>query len=304
VSTPASLALRPDDRIRLPSHLGPVRRDDHDIQLGVDVDGAMVLADPDGALTALLDLMDGRYRLRELQVVAEQRALAEDLDRLLETLTAAGLLTTQQSPGPSTHSIRLVGLGPAGRLIGDQLLRAGVGQLVAVDLDGAGWAVWGGADPRVQQVDHWSQPSIDATDLTVVVTDRLEPDRALAVELTRVDHPHLLVRPRAHGAVVGPLVVPGRTSCLRCGDLSRTRSDPAWPRMLAQLCRIRGRWDPLAAEWAAALTTTQVLAHLAGRTVETAAATLELGPLDWSWQRRVWPADPACGCCWVPHAEW
>ena len=38
-------------------------------------------------------------------------------------------------------------------------------------------------------------------------------------------------------------------------------------------------WDPLAAEWAAALATTQVLAHLAGRSTEVAAATFELGPV-------------------------
>ena len=74
--------------------------------------------------------------------------------------------------------------------------------------------------------------------------------------------------------------------------------------MLAQLCRTPGDWDPLAADWAAALVTTQVLSHLAGRTVESASATLELGPAAWSWQRRVWSVDPACGCCWSPRAEW
>ena len=40
----------------------------------------------------------------------------------------------------------------------------------------------------------------------------------------------------------------------------------------------RTDWDPLAADWAAAAATTQALAHLAGRTVETASATVELGP--------------------------
>lgn len=137
-----------------------------------------------------------------------------------------------------------------------------------------------------------------------MVSSSLEVDRAVTAGLTQADHPHLLVRPRWAGAVVGPLVVPGQTSCLRCSDIVRTRADQAWPRMLAQLCRTPGRWDPVAADWAAALTTTQILGRLAGRTVESAAATLELGPIAWSWQRRVWPADPACGCCWSPRAEW
>ena len=130
----------------------------------------------------------------------------------------------------------------------------------------------------MQPADHWSAPSIDPVDLTIVLATSLEIDRAITTGLTQAGHPHLLVRPRARGAVVGPLVLPGRTSCLGCTDLARTRADPAWPRMLAQLCRTRGDWDPLAADWAAALVTTQVLSHLAGRTVETASATVELGP--------------------------
>jgi hypothetical protein len=299
VQTPAS-TLQPSDRIRLAAHLILVRRDDRDIQLGVDVEGALVLADPDGAVTTLLQLMDGRYRLAELTVVADQRGLADHLEVLLEALMAAGALQhPAPARGPETHSIRLVGLGPAGELVAEQLLRARIGRLVTVEPGASSWRGWGAGHDQVQRADHWSQPTIDAVDLTILVSDDLEPDRAVTAELTRADHPHLVVRPRAHGAVVGPLVVPGRTSCVRCGDIARTRTDPAWPRMLAQLCRTRGQWDPLAAEWAAALTTTQVLAHLAGRSAQVAAATFELGPINWTWQRRVWAADPACACCWA-----
>ena len=219
--------------------------------------------------------------------------------------TATGLLQGPSIAGPEALTLRLVGLGPAGTRIGEQLLRAGVGHLVVVEHDSASpWSGWAHGRDRVQPADHWSAPSIDPVDLTIVLATSLEIDRAVTTGLTQAGHPHLLVRPRARGAVVGPLVLPGRTSCLGCADLARTRADPAWPRMLAQLCRTRGDWDPLAADWAAALVTTQVLSHLAGRTVETASATVELGPAAWSWQRRVWSVDPACGCCWSPHAEW
>jgi bacteriocin biosynthesis cyclodehydratase domain-containing protein len=305
VQTIDTTAPQTGDRVRLHPHLTLLRRDDRDIQLGVDADDATVIADPDGTLTALLELMDGRYRLGELVAVAERHDVsAAQLDSLVTTLTAAGLLQQAHAGRPTAYGVRLVGVGPAGILIGEQLLRAGIGRLILVDPDDSGWGGWGVGLERVQRADHWSQPEIGSVDLTVVVSGCLESDRAVATELTTADHPHLLVRPRAGGAVVGPLVVPGRTSCLRCGDLVRTRTDPAWPRMLAQLCRTRSRWEPLAADWAAALVTTQVLGHLAGRVVETAGATLELGPVDWSWQRRVWPADPACGCCWAPRAEW
>lgn len=310
MQTHATLPLQPSDRVRLPPHLVLVRRDDVDIQLGVDVEDAVVLADPDETLTRLLRLMDGRYRLGELTGVAARHGAADRLDTLLAALASVGVFSRPADTGPGSHSVRLIGRGTAAELLGDQLLRAGIGRLIAVDSDPTGWArrvggreVGGGevgGGERVQLADHWAQPSIDAADLTIVVADAYEPDRAITTELTRADHPHLLVRPRAHGAVVGPLVVPGRTSCQRCSDLRRTRSDPAWPRMLAQLCRTRAPWDRLAAEWAAALATTQVLARLAGRSVETESATLELGPVDWSWQRRTWPADPGCGCCWTP----
>lgn len=309
-----STGLQPSDRVRLLPHLAVLRRDDRDIQLGVDADDAVVLADPDGSVTRLLQLMDGRCRLSELADLADQHGIAADrVHDLVATLAAAGLLrlTTSQTPGgtaisgPGASGVRLVGGGPVAGLIGEQLLRAGIGRLQVVDPDGTPWqpTVRVGRD-RVQRAEHWSHPEIGALDLTVVSCATLEPDRAIAAELTAADHPHLFVRPRAQGAVIGPLVVPGRTSCLRCGDLSRTRTDSAWPRMLAQLCRTRGDWDPVAADWAAVVATTQILAHLTGRTVESASATLELGPLDWSWQRRLWRADPACGCCWEPRAEW
>lgn len=307
--------LSPSDRVRLRPHLTLLRRDENEIQLGVDTTDAVVLSDPDGRLSAALEVMDGRYRLRDLLAAGEQLGWSRArLSDLLTTLGAAGLLQPEVPGDLETCSVRLVGLGPAGVLIGEQLLRAGLGRLVVVDPDASvrygTWPVDHAAPNqarslnRVQVADHWSKPDHASVDLTVVVTSRLEIDRAVSAGLSQADHPHLVVRPRARGAIVGPLIIPGRTSCLRCGDLVRTRSDPAWPRMLAQLCRITGQWDPLAADWAAALVTTQLLGHLAGRTVETAAATLELGPVGWSWERRLWPADPACGCCWSPRAEW
>lgn len=306
VQTIDTRAPGPGDRLRLQSHLTLLRRDDRDIQLGFDDADAVVIADPDGTLQTLLELMDGRYRCGELSAVAARLGVPIDrAEALVTTLAAAGLLQASPVVDTDALTLRLIGLGPAGRRIGEQLLASGIGRLVAVDQDTATpWSSWAHGRDRVQVADHWCAPSTDPVDLTIVVATCLEVDRAITSWLTQAEHPHLLVRPRARGAVVGPLVIPGRTSCLSCTDLARTRTDPAWPRMLAQLCRTRGDWDPLAADWAAALVTTQALSHLTGRTVETASATLELGPHAWSWQRRVWPVDPCCGCCWSPRAEW
>ena len=292
--------LTDTDRVRLLPQFTVLRRDEHEIQLGFDSAEATVLVDPDGSLSALLAVMDGRYRRADLAILAPQLGIAvAEFETLLAALTAAGLMELPGAPDQSERTVRLIGLGPVGTRLGEHLLRAGLGRLLLVDPDRElPWTRWPGDRDRVQRIEHWSEPRIDEADLSVIVASSLEIDRAISSTLTRTDHPHLVVRPRARGAVVGPLVIPGRTSCLHCGDLARTRTDPAWPRMLAQLCRIGGAWDPLAADWAAALAATQVLGHLAGHQVASAAATLELGPVDWQWHRRVWPADPACGCCW------
>ena len=47
--------------------------------------------------------------------------------------------------------------------------------------------------------------------------------------------PHLAASADEAIGVVGPLVIPGRTACLRCLDLTRADRDPAWPLILAQL---------------------------------------------------------------------
>ncbi|HEX9065643.1 MAG TPA: hypothetical protein VF843_11080, partial [Streptosporangiaceae bacterium] len=54
-------------------------------------------------------------------------------------------------------------------------------------------------------------------------------------ELGRQGVPHLAVLAGEAIGVVGPLVLPGRTSCLRCLDYARAASDPSWPLILAQI---------------------------------------------------------------------
>jgi hypothetical protein len=116
------------------------------------------------------------------------------------------------------------------------------------------------------------------------------------------DHlPHLAVSADEAIGIVGPLVIPGRTACLRCLDLARTDRDPAWPLILAQ---VTGREpDPLAcdaplAAAVAAQAAAQVLAFI-DRAVPGAAVTngtLELVLPGWQWRRRTWPPHRDCSC--------
>ena len=113
---------------------------------------------------------------------------------------------------------------------------------------------------------------------------------------------HLVARVEDHVGVVGPLVLPGRSACLRCLDLTRTGLDPAWPALAAQLGRPAGQQSACDGVLATAVATQaalQILELLAGETTPaTPDGTLELTVPGWRWRRRSWPQHPACPCTW------
>jgi len=140
-------------------------------------------------------------------------------------------------------------------------------------------------------------------DLAVIIG---RPDPLLAAGLIRDGVPHLAVCADEAIGVVGPLVVPGRSACVRCVDLSKAARDPAWPAILAQVsgtspAACTQACDTVLAAATAALATAQALAFV-DRACEPAAlnATLEVVLPEWQWQRRTWPAHPACTCGAVP----
>jgi len=114
--------------------------------------------------------------------------------------------------------------------------------------------------------------------------------------------PHLLSEVRGEVGVVGPLVVPGTSACLRCLDLTRTDRDPGWPAIAVQLAtntRAAAPCDGVLAVAVAAQTAMQALAFLDGVALPTTAGgTLELTLPDWRWRRRSWQLHPDCDCAW------
>jgi hypothetical protein len=121
----------------------------------------------------------------------------------------------------------------------------------------------------------------------------------LVAGLQRTGVPHLVATVRGGTGVVGPFVVPGRTSCLHCADLHRRDADPHWPELAAQL--IAGDAAPSGATTTCLLTAVtaalQVLAYLDGTAAPaTLDATLELRPPDPVPVLRRWAAHPGCGC--------
>jgi bacteriocin biosynthesis cyclodehydratase domain-containing protein len=134
-----------------------------------------------------------------------------------------------------------------------------------------------------------------------VLAGRADP--VLLAGLMRDRVPQLSVWADEAIGVVGPLVQPGRSACLRCVDLSKAARDPAWPVILAQAGG-SGEFpvspracDTVLAAATAALAAAQALAFIdrTGPPV-TANGTLEVVLPDWQWRRRTWPPHPACTC--------
>jgi bacteriocin biosynthesis cyclodehydratase domain-containing protein len=135
----------------------------------------------------------------------------------------------------------------------------------------------------------------------VVLTDALvpSPERVEAVMAAAV--PHLLVRARDTTGIVGPLVVPGVTGCLRCADLHRSDRDECWPQLATQLAGRTQLTDLAGTHATAAFAVAQVFdaaAWLWGGTERpaTCETSAELDLRTASVRHRAWTAHPGCPC--------
>ncbi|GAA2755593.1 ThiF family adenylyltransferase [Actinopolymorpha rutila] len=140
-------------------------------------------------------------------------------------------------------------------------------------------------------------------DLAVLAPDE-EPDRNLADALVRAGVPHLVVRMREGRAILGPFVLPGTSSCVRCHDLHRTARDPRWPDILAQTVGAPSgvpACDVVLATAVAGHAVLHVLAFIDGGRPPSVDATLEMTVPHGTIRRRSWSTHPACGCNWDPE---
>lgn len=241
-----------------------------------------VLVRPPGDLTApnlaaLLRSMRSPVSLTELQ-----RQAGADLTDLVAGLVEAGVATRGDgnSSGRSA-SIRVHGRGPLSDLLVGALRSSGV------------------------RTGHSSQPHAMVTTATadlVVLTDYLVADPRMVRDLQRAGVPHLPVRVRDGTGLVGPLVLPGTTSCLGCADLHRRDRDAAWPAIAAQLRDTIGVADraTLLATAALALSqVNQVVAAVRGQHPDPPAAlnaTLEFDLQASTILARPWTRHPLCPC--------
>jgi bacteriocin biosynthesis cyclodehydratase domain-containing protein len=255
------------------------------------------------------------------------RSLPDELRaRLGPELATASLAYRDGDGGARTlarrrHAfVRVHGAGRTGANIATLLATAGVGRVACTDPEPAEPADLAPAgliradlgEPRAEGAVRAIKRTAPETktgdfgalpDLAILTT---VPPPDLPDALMRDGIAHLAVRAGEAIGVVGPLVTPGRSSCLRCLDLRRADGDPAWPRILAQATCSRPRpqaCDIVLAAMTATLAAAQALAFI-DQVVKPVAVngTLEVVLPDWQWRRRTWPPHTACRCGALSHS--
>jgi hypothetical protein len=270
-------------------------RPDGAVQVGWNPRRAVVIRPPHGltatGLATLLRSMHSPLPMSELQRLAGRHGAvaAGELGDLVSQLVKAGVATCdpgprQRRPGRS-GSIRVHGRGPLSQLLVEALRCSGA---------------------RIKQS---SQPHALVTaagaDL-VVLSDYLVADPRMLRDLHAQGVAHLQVRVRDGAGLVGPLVIPGITSCLGCADLHRRDRDAAWPAVAAQLRHAVGVADRATLLATAALALSQVnrvIGAVRGSDAEHDSApppalntTLEFDVHAGSIAARHWPRHPLCAC--------
>lgn len=299
--------------LRPGSHV--LRRDHHQLQIGLDPEQAVVLPDADDVRTCL-GLMSRSAQATEyagsrtLDLLAAND-LVVDSSRLIPLIPSHG---SAAQPAVSRNDVAALA-----RSAGDQvaaMLAArsacgvdvvpfgnGLSHELADDLRGllTGVGVRGSVPSRN------SAPSRSSAAVVALVGVG-EPDRELVDGWMRAGTPHLVVRLTEGAATVGPFVAPGQTACLRCLDAHHTDADPSWPLLVAQyssmtaLDRADGVPEPvdnLIATIALAWAARDLTSYAESRTPSTWSTTVRFDPHLTSLRTQAWQRHPACGCAWA-----
>ncbi len=267
-------------------------RPDGAVQVGWDPRRAVLVRPPTGltpgGLAAVLRALAAPMECDRVRRLAAVHGLTDTdgFSALLDELVTAGALRAEAGEGRPTGralSIRVHGDGPLSELLADGLRCSGARVGRTAHGHGAGAAI-----------------DVDL----VVLADTLAADPRLVRDLHGAGVPHLPVLVRDGTGVVGPLVIPGLTSCLTCADLHRTERDPAWPALAAQLREVVGTADRATLLATAALALGQlqrIIAAVRGLPGDSPApatlnATVEVDVATGGIRARRWVRHPLCGC--------
>ncbi|WP_338855540.1 hypothetical protein WDY80_16555 [Gordonia hongkongensis] len=163
----------------------------------------------------------------------------DDLDLVLSSLVSAGRAVVDRPPTAAEFHILIHGQGPISEQLSNSLRSMGLS-----------------ARRTMRRLPDGTLDAVD-TDL-VILTDFVVHDPRVVFALTRARIPHLLVRVRDGVGIVGPLVLPGLSSCLMCADRHRSDADPDWPALAVQLIRTSGQASPAVVAMTAAVAHSQI----------------------------------------------
>lgn len=269
-TTPARTRLLATLRACLGPGVPVLRQDDGSIRIGFDDDARVVQFGPPPSV---------------------QPTGAETAERASADTIVQHLLTGADAPARRASDATRVlvdGLGRQAEATARHLRALGVARV----LDGA----------YVAEAVETAALSGTPTHLDAVVllgSGPIDPDRAHLWRRRGI--PHVPLDLRADRAVVGPLVIPGRSSCLGCHEFARIDRDRSWAlnatrqRGLTTGRRADEHARPTVALLATALAATLVIAVLEGDT-SMAGVSTELTQNIPELVHRFWPRHPRCAC--------
>lgn len=145
--------------------------------------------------------------------------------------------------------------------------------------------------------------------LIALVTTYPEPE--LLAFLMENQITHLFVSATAFGALIGPLVEPGKSPCFHCVELHRSDRDPHWQNVALTLFSDRFDRAPAAStHLASAITADFVRSLVRNERVHQPLARIttfhlpSAAPITHDWQPRIreeghtWTFHPECSCHW------
>ncbi|MDV6274274.1 hypothetical protein R3Q06_12240 [Rhodococcus erythropolis] len=278
-NTQRSVGPRWDPRIAVLS------RPDGRLQLGWTPGRAVLLTLPVGvdarAVKSILRTMDGSRSRATILWEASKRGISTSVtEELLEQLADSGFVHTA---GPSTASVRIHGVGPLSDAVERALVTGGI---------------------RTRRSRGYRNTDVVRTwnEQLVVLADDVVTDPRLVSDLVRCGLPHLSVRIRDGNGVVGPLVLPGQSSCLRCADIIRSELDSHWLHLSAQLLGSAGHAESAMIHASVALALAEIDAALGAADRRGAASaaslssTLEIALRPYRITTRRWPRQISCSC--------
>ncbi|MBJ7289952.1 hypothetical protein [Williamsia sp.] len=280
----------------LRSGLAIAHRGNGRIQIGCDPDRGVVVDLPPAIrsedFVGFLRFLGSPRRGAEIAVEAARIGLSDnDVASLMQCLRQADALCVRDAD--SGLRVRVHGKGPLAARMTTLLRDAGMAVAESTQR------------PRAARADG-GEPLRGWTSDLVVLTDFLAHDPAILAGLMMRRIPHLPVRLRDGTGLVGPLVLPGLSSCLRCVDHHRADRDPGWPLVAGQIIGQTGHASAATMTATAALAMEQVEQIQAGlraltegtarTSPQTVDHTLEYLPQPARLRVRRWTPHPLCSC--------